>query len=80
MFSPETKQNDSFEKSVRGRVDAMFEESALVMSYGITNAGRVSQFWVAKIQVRKSFFSLIKLIPQTNLEHRYHTVSSESYL
>ena len=41
VFGPETKQNELFEKSIQDRVDAMFEErSALVMSYGITNAGK----------------------------------------
>ena len=41
VFGPETKQNELFEKRIQDRVDAMFDErSALVMSYGITNAGK----------------------------------------
>ena len=41
VFGPETKQNELFEKCIQDRVDAMFEErSALIMSYGITNAGK----------------------------------------
>jgi len=41
VFGPETPQNEIFEKNIQDRVDAMFEErSSLVMSYGITNAGK----------------------------------------